>query len=241
VTTYDVPDALPVLSRGKHRNPRRGACFMETASVLANEKWSDRPSCTDPLLAHLARMVNDLTSDAHRGELAVLIPDVIGVRGDGVDWDVAVAGAVAAKAIYDAPESSQRALAVGLLRCLELAGEPTRADVGEMRAALARVPLAERWARELIATAGPVGSRAFHRHAAPAILRSAVQATFNGTVPDTDAALRELLRTGIETARRPYPRESGTSSRSTSSSYDVPNVSSTTTPSEVISKTATSV
>ena len=24
-----LPDMLPLLSRGKHRNPRKGACFME--------------------------------------------------------------------------------------------------------------------------------------------------------------------------------------------------------------------
>jgi hypothetical protein len=59
-----TPDLLPVLSRGRHRTPRRGACFMEYASYLAGEKWSDHPSCTDPALASLARMVNDCTSDA---------------------------------------------------------------------------------------------------------------------------------------------------------------------------------
>ena len=35
MTAYGVPDGLPVLSRGKHRSPRKGACFMEMASVLA--------------------------------------------------------------------------------------------------------------------------------------------------------------------------------------------------------------
>ena len=50
-----IPDGMPVLSRGKHRSPRRGACFMELASVLAGERWSDHPACTHPLLAQLAR------------------------------------------------------------------------------------------------------------------------------------------------------------------------------------------
>ena len=40
------PALLPVLSRGKHRNPRKGACFMEFASLLAGERWSDHPACT---------------------------------------------------------------------------------------------------------------------------------------------------------------------------------------------------
>ena len=47
----DLPELVPVLSRGKHRNPRRGACFMELASYLAGERWSDHPACTHPLLA----------------------------------------------------------------------------------------------------------------------------------------------------------------------------------------------
>jgi hypothetical protein len=38
------PALLPVLSRGKHRNPRKGACFMEFASLLAGERWSDHPA-----------------------------------------------------------------------------------------------------------------------------------------------------------------------------------------------------
>ena len=44
-----VPDLVPILSRGKHRNPRKGACFMEMASYLAGERWSDHPRCTHPL------------------------------------------------------------------------------------------------------------------------------------------------------------------------------------------------
>ena len=67
-----VPDVLPVLSRGKHRNPRKGACFMELASYLAGERWSDHPPCTHALLATVARLVNDFTSDVARPRLAHL-------------------------------------------------------------------------------------------------------------------------------------------------------------------------
>ena len=58
-----VPDGVPILSRGRHRSPRRGACFMEFASFLAGERWSDHPRCTHPLLTQLARQVNDLVGD----------------------------------------------------------------------------------------------------------------------------------------------------------------------------------
>ena len=49
------PDLLPILSPGRHRSPRTGACFMELASLLAGEPWSDHPACTHPLLAAVAR------------------------------------------------------------------------------------------------------------------------------------------------------------------------------------------
>jgi hypothetical protein len=52
---------------------------MEYASLLAGTAWSDQPDCTHPLLALVAREVNDETSEAGRGELAPLIPSVIGL------------------------------------------------------------------------------------------------------------------------------------------------------------------
>jgi len=72
--TVTTPELMPVLSRGKHRNARRGACFMEMASFLAGERWSDHPACTHPLLANLARLVNDTVSDRLRPQLIPLIP-----------------------------------------------------------------------------------------------------------------------------------------------------------------------
>ena len=43
----------PCCRAGKHRSPRKGACFMEMAAFLAGERWSDHPRCTHPLLAAL--------------------------------------------------------------------------------------------------------------------------------------------------------------------------------------------
>ncbi|GAA1520786.1 hypothetical protein [Kribbella lupini] len=70
---------VPILARGAHRDPRRGACFMEYASHLAGLDWSDRPACTHPLLALVAREVNDEMSDAARASLVPMIPSVIGL------------------------------------------------------------------------------------------------------------------------------------------------------------------
>src|SRR4029079_8896408 len=61
-----VPERMPELSRGKHRKPRQGACFMELASFLAGERWTDHPACTHPLLAALARLRTHYPSGARR-------------------------------------------------------------------------------------------------------------------------------------------------------------------------------
>lgn len=75
-----VPELLPTLSRGRHDNPSQGACLMEYVSVLAGQPFSDRPDCTDPLLATIARVVNDRTSDSARPRLAGLAPDLAAAR-----------------------------------------------------------------------------------------------------------------------------------------------------------------
>src|SRR5919202_1212749 len=140
------PDLLPILSPGKHRNPGAGACFMELASLLAGERWSDHPSCTHPLLAALARHVNDYTSDAARPRLAGLIPSVIGLTGDDLHIDARVALRSATMALPVVAAGRQRVMAVSVLACQRvLAGLDGRA-VGSLeeqsRRALAEVPQA---------------------------------------------------------------------------------------------------
>src|SRR5580765_4159987 len=110
-----VPDGVPVLSAGRHRRPRKGACFMEFASYLAGEKWSDHPACTHPLLAGIARTVNDLVDSEHRTLLVPLIPDVVGLTGDDLVIDVTLTARCAMAALPVASMDYQRALAVGLL------------------------------------------------------------------------------------------------------------------------------
>ena len=203
VVSYGVPDGLPTLSRGKHRSPRKGACFMEMASVLANEPWSDKPRCTDPLLAQLARLVNDHSTDGNRSDLAVMIPSVIGVHGSGLAWDVQLVAAVAGEAVPDVPEYLQRALAGGLIRCEELAG-PLGLEIPGIRASLDQVPAAEAWARQWL-DGKPLTEKQFRRRSAPQVVRCAVRGIATGAVPDPDARLADLLRVGIETARQISP------------------------------------
>src|SRR5918999_3363480 len=142
-----IPDGVPILSRGRHRTPRRGACFMELASLLAGERWSDHPACTHPLLGQLARQVNDRIGDIGRQQLTPLIPSVVGRRGDDSTW-LTLSVAVAASAILDVPEGTQRVLAAGLLRAEQLCADagPDLAETRrEARSALELVPGAVAW------------------------------------------------------------------------------------------------
>src|SRR6187397_1785453 len=108
--TVTAPDLIPVLSRGKHRSPRRGACFMEMASYLAGERWSDHPKCTHPLLAMVARLVNDNTSDDNRSRLADLIPSVIGLMTTDRRADARIGLCCATAALPIAPAKRQNVM-----------------------------------------------------------------------------------------------------------------------------------
>ena len=195
-----TPDLLPVLSRGKHRTPRRGACFMEYASYLGGETWSDHPSCTDPALASLARMVNDCTSDVARGRLVILIPSVIGLTGSGTITGIRIAARAASAALQIASEGRQRALAAGLLRCDDLLagfGEsPSSTSRSLIRRALDNTPGASSWAAEFLKAAGSLNPRSIPLMS-DAIIRTAVVGIADACVPDPDDRMRELLTQAI--------------------------------------------
>jgi hypothetical protein len=72
-------DFLPVLGRGKHKHPSRGACFMEYTALLAGEPFSDAPRCVDRELAAVLRHANDTLSDADRSRLLPLLGRAIGL------------------------------------------------------------------------------------------------------------------------------------------------------------------
>lgn len=228
-----LPDVVPVLSRGRHRTRRRGACFMEFASYLAGEKWSDHPACTHPALATLARLVNDWTSDAGRARLAPMIPSVVGLRAshlpnlqvpggtgtfrrgtfglDRLDLHLAVLAATAALPV--ASEVRQRSLAVGLLRAarmiteLDGAGPDRFGDAHLIRAAFNTAPHAETWARtwdEGWRTA------ASSRHASSvsvmcdAITAIAVAGIGEACIVDSDDRLRAVLTVAIAACEQAF-------------------------------------
>ncbi len=145
-----IENLLPVLSPGRHRNPRRGACFMEYASYLAGVRWSDHPSCTHPSIAALARLVNDVSSDETRSRLTVLIPSVVGLVGYDQRVPLVVAAIAGSAALPVCSEDRQRVLATGLLRCERLLAaydDPVcNRTAVRARDALDSTPSAEAWA-----------------------------------------------------------------------------------------------
>jgi hypothetical protein len=195
------PDLMPVLSRGKHRSIRKGACFMEMASVLAGERWSDHPRCTHPLLGDVARHINDLTSDGERHHLAVLIPSVVGLNSADPRMDARIALRCACAAIPVASEERQNALAVSILSAdrvlAELDGRPVEKLERGSVAALGSAPGAAAWAEEFVRRAG-MRVKGFRRHAAPSTVRFAVRAIAEACVHDPEARLRKLLANVIE-------------------------------------------
>ena len=191
-----LPELLPTLSRGKHRSPRKGACFMEFASLLAGERWSDHPACTHPLLAAVARHVNDYTSDAGRSRLADLIPSVIGLTGDDLHIDARIALRSATMALPVVAAERQQVMAVSVLACERVLAQLDGRPVGELekrsRSALAAVPHAAQWAYQFTSGVRASGKH-FRRQTAPTIVRDAVAGIAQACVPDPDRMLRDLL------------------------------------------------
>lgn len=209
---HAVPDGVPVLSRGRHRTARKGACFMEMASWLSGERWSDHPACTHALLATMARSVNDHVSDAARARIVPLIPDVIGVLPTAARLDAEIARDAALVALPVAAAARQRVAAVGLIRCQQilnrLDGLPESHQDEQVARALDEVPEARDWARRF-SLIGENGRDSFVRRGAPAIVHSSVVGVTQSTAADPDGLLLDLLERTIIRCRRQLDLESG--------------------------------
>jgi hypothetical protein len=201
------PDLVPVLSAGKHRTPRKGACFMEMASYLAGEKWSDHPRCTHPLLASMARLVNDALTDDERPRIATLVPDVVGLVGDDLEIDVALAIRAAAAALPVASATRQNVLAVGLLTARRMLAQVPGEHLELQRRcddAFDQVPDALAWARRYARDAR-VSERVFRRQTAPHIVAYAVEGIAVACTDSPADRLVDLLAAGIDDVRRRVP------------------------------------
>lgn len=171
---------------------------MELASYLAGERWSDAPRCTDPMLAALARMVNDSTSDENRSQLAPLVPAVVGIRDLPPTFPGDLALLAVAHSIRVAASSHQSALAVGTLRLLSTDRATASAALrARARTALRDVPDALAWAEKFLGRV-PVPPR---YSPAASVLEIAVQALATACIDDADRRLRHLLVEAVELAR----------------------------------------
>jgi len=201
-----IPDGVPVLSRGRHRNPRKGACFMEMASYLAGEKWSDHPKCTHPVLASLARCVNDALGDERRQELAVMIPEVVGLRPDDKRVAPMLMRRASLVALPVASAERQNIMALAVMAAerhlADLDGRSQATLSPEARQALAQVPGAERWARDFV---GRVGTRDLRPDSSAKVIALAINGIARACIDNPADLLVTLLRTAIDETKALMP------------------------------------
>ena len=198
-----IPDVMPHLSAGRHRNPRRGACFMEFASYLAGERWSDHPACTDRTLAALARGVNDLVADDRRDELIELIPSVVGLRG-GDELGLVVALRAAVTALPVASMERQRVLAAGIISICALLEQRRVRSYGlrdDAQHALDEVPDAARWARTHVTSVSPSYPR-LDTISCELVVATAVVGAARACISDPDAVLIRMLTDAVADVER---------------------------------------
>lgn len=174
-----VPTLIPILSPGRHASPEQGGCFMEIASLLAGERWSDHPRSAHPALGMLARAVNDRSSDAGRAALVPMIPSVIGTSAADERVGAEIVALCCRRALGGARPADRFFLTHAL-------------RVSERRAADPR-PLTW-WRRRLLRSHlhGP-GGRAIH---------GAVLDIARVAGPHADVALRRLLADAIALTRQ---------------------------------------
>lgn len=178
---------------------------MEYASYLAGTKWTDHPDCTHPLLAELARQVNDFSSNEARQTLVEFVPDLIGLTGCDLRIDLHIALRVAQTALPVVAEERQHMMATAVLTCerllADLNGCPGAPLSQESSDALGLAPGAAAWARRFTRNIS-ISHRVFRREAAPNIVRYAVQGVAHACVPDPDSLLRTMLAGAIADCQR---------------------------------------
>ena len=183
------PAGLPLLGRGRHASPEDGACLMEYTSVLAGLRFSDRPRCTAPTLASVARLINDATSDDARPELARRAPELSVRRHLTCEQSAAVVAGVLT-GVADT------------LTALDGPGVPERRRVRRLRRQAGR----ER-ARGAVAAASEWGTwlravEVLHRTGVARLrIERAIRALATLPGPDRDRALAGLLDGALERSR----------------------------------------
>src|SRR4051794_41163630 len=70
------------LGPGRHHGPGPEVCVMELASMLAGERFSDRPTSVCPIVGALLRAHNDALDELQRGDLYRYAAEAVGTRGE---------------------------------------------------------------------------------------------------------------------------------------------------------------
>jgi hypothetical protein len=125
VASVEIPDSLPRLGKGHHARGSMTPCAMEAASWLAGDRWSDHPRSVHPVIARVARWVNDTVPDEQRQGHWPLILASIGTRRRGrvvLWWRLAY---FAQRSLRRYPPNGERWEAV-LVRFGELTGRDPR-------------------------------------------------------------------------------------------------------------------
>jgi hypothetical protein len=171
---------------------------MELASVLAGETWSDHPASVHPVLAAVARLVNDRTREQDRARLEPSVPAMIGTATEDIESYARLVltcstAALNSERVRSHPEI--RAEVESAQRMAQRALSATTGGGGFLARLLASSPIAKRWYR--------------HTAVSQAALSAAAMA---GPSPSDRLALCELLgacvlaiRREPEVARTPRP------------------------------------
>jgi hypothetical protein len=174
------------LGRGRHATAGARGCLMELASVLAGETWSDHPASVHPVLAAVARVVNDRVSEQDRASLEPLVPAMIGTATDDIESYTSLVLLCSSTALSQEKVRSHSDIRAEVESARRMAQCARSATGGAFIARLlASSPVARRWYR-----------RTAVRQAA---LSAAAMA---GPAPSDRVALCELLRACVLTLRR---------------------------------------
>ncbi|GAB2735273.1 hypothetical protein [Streptomyces bullii] len=172
-----TPEGLPTPGRFAHLHPEDGACLMEAASLLATGRFTDSPAGTHPVLAALARAVNDAVDDDTRHALWPLAADLADAWPADRAYGPLLVGTVVDAARRVRPTSRR-------LRRRGAADHARAARLARARTSGARARVAD-----LLWWHGPG-----HHH-----LEHALRVLL--TAPDADRRLSRLLRDAVTEAR----------------------------------------
>ena len=200
-----IPAALPLLSAGRHRRRRHGVCLMEYTSIIAGERFSDHPHCTDPALAAVARAVNDYSSDEARQGLAVLASELSVARPADPSVGYLVARRCLLTALPYSTHPRRRVLSVGLLgldRASRDLSRGWRPDMVDVDTELGLMPYdGELAAASAFLAEQGVTPKEYVRRGLPLAIETAV-ATIAQEASDADDVLHALLEDCLYDVRR---------------------------------------